>query len=121
MRQHDDEFENSAFVKSSFEWREINGVFNKDGIKLSLDPSFKVDEICINYIKTLNYIHFAEGFNAGSYKLPSGEVLTGTSDCILPLTVHKEIVDIAVALASGNLQNPDVQAKMQKLNFNNLM
>lgn len=121
IRQHDDEFENSSFAKSSFEWREVNGLFNQDGIKIFSDPSFNVDEICINYIKTLNYIHFAEGFNTGSYRLPSGVLLTGTSDCILPVTVHKEIVDIAVALASGNLQNPDVQAKMQKLNFNNLM
>ena len=121
IRQHDDEFESSSFAKSSFEWREINGVFNQNGIKIFLDPSFNVDEICINYIKTLNYIHFAEGFNNGSYRLPSGELLTGTSDCVLPKTVHREIVDIAVALASGNLQNPDVQAKMQKLNFNNLM
>jgi hypothetical protein len=34
IQQHDDEFEEDSFSKSSFEWREVNGVFNNLGLQL---------------------------------------------------------------------------------------
>ena len=121
IRQQDDEFENSPFDKSSFEWREVNAVFYREGIKLFDDGTFSNKQLCINYIKKLNYIHNAEQFAKGSYNLPSGLNLTGSVSCELPESTHREIVDIAVALASNELQNPDYQNKLQKLNINNLM
>ncbi len=120
VRQHDDEFENSPFDNSSFEWREVNAVFYEEGLKLYDDGTFINQEFCMNYIKELPYIHNAEDFVGGQYRLPSNILLTGTQDCILPKHTHKEIVDIAVALASSDLQNPDLQNKLQKLNLNNL-
>lgn len=120
IRQHDDEFEESLFDKSSFEWREVNAVFYEMGLKLHDDGTFTNNEFCMDYIKKLGYIHNAEDFVGGTYKLPSGEILTGTQDCVLPPHTHREIVDIAVAIASGELQNPDFQNKLQKLNINKL-
>lgn len=121
IRQHDDEFEKSPFDCSSFEWREVNAVFFDGGLKLYDDGTFVNQEFCMSYLKKLSYIHNAEDFGAGSYKLPSGLLLTGSLDCELPDHTHREIVDIAVALASGDLQNPDHQNKLQKLNLNNLI
>jgi len=121
IRQHDDEFENSPFDNSSFEWREVNGVFYEEGVKLFTDGTFTNRDFCMNYIKKLQYIHNAEDFRSGSYRLPSGILLSGSVDCELPEQTHREIVDIAVALASSELQNPDHQTKLQKLNLNNLL
>lgn len=121
VRQHDDEFENNPFYKSSFEWREVNALFYNEGIKLFDDGTFTNKEICLNYIKSLRYIHNAADFVGGNYNLPSGVNLAGSVSCELPNSTHREIVDIAVSLASNDLQNPDLQNKLQKLNLNNLL
>jgi hypothetical protein len=121
IRQHDDDFENSPFDCSSFEWRVVNAIFTKDGIKLHDDGTFTNKRACISYIKTLPYIHNAESWRGGGgYNLPSGELLTGTQDCILPAHTHREIVDLAVLIAAGDLQLPDYQVKQAKLNLNKL-
>lgn len=121
IRQHDDEFENSPFDKSSFEWREVNAVFYEEGLKLFTDGTFTNRQLCMNYIKQLQYIHNAEDFRGGGYRLPSGILLAGNVSSELPDHTHREIVDIAVALAANELQNPDTQNKLQKLNLNNLI
>jgi hypothetical protein len=118
VRQHDDEFENSPFDCSSFEWREVNALFYKDGLKLHDDGTFSNKIFQMDYIKKLEYIHNAEDWRGGTYNLPSGVTLTGKKDCVLPETTHKEIVDIAVLLATGELQLPDFQAKQAKVNLN---
>lgn len=120
IRQHDDDFENSPFDKSSFEWRAVNGVFFDGGIKVYDDGTFTNNQLCISYIKKHPYIHNAEDFRTGTYKLPSGIVLTGTSSCVLPEHTHREIVDIAVLLVTGEIQGQDYQLKLQKLNLNQL-
>lgn len=118
VRQHDDEFEESPFDCSSFEWREVNGLFHAEGIKTFDDGTFSNKTMCLDYIKELEYIHNAEDFRVGGYNLPSGVLLTGSLDCILPKTTHREIVDLAVLIASGDLQAPDYQLKQAKLNLN---
>ena len=118
IRQHDDEFEKSPFDCSSFEWREVNAVFYEMGLKLYDDGTFINKSYCISYIKKLNYIHNAEDFKSGTYNLPSGTVLAGSNDCILPEHTHREIVDIAVLLATGEMQLPDFQNKQEKVNLN---
>ena len=120
VRQHDDEFENSPFDKSSFEWRAVNGIFYKDGVKFYTDGTFTIKQFCMSYLKKLKYIHNAEDFRNGEYKLPSGVLLSGYQDCELPDHTHREIVDIAVLLISGQLQIPDYQIKLSKLNLNQL-
>ena len=120
IRQHDDDFENSPFDKSSFEWKTVNGVFNKDGLKL-FASDFSITRILLTYIKKLKYIHNAVGFNAAGYKLPGSTVsLTGSENCELPDSTHREIVDIAVLIATGQLQIPDYQIKKDKLSFNQI-
>lgn len=120
LRQHDDDFENSPFDKSSFEWRTVNGVFFDGGIKVYDDGTFTNNQLCISYIKKHPYIHNAQDFRTGTYKLPSGIVLTGTSSCVLPEHTHREIVDIAVLLVTGEIQGQDYQIKLNKLNLNQL-
>lgn len=120
VRQHDDDFENSPFDKSSFEWRTVNGVFYENGVKFYTDGSFSVDKFCVSYIKKPSYIHNAEDFRNGTYSLPSGVALSGSVNCELPDHTHREIVDIAVLLVSGEIGTPDYQVKLNKLGFNNL-
>ena len=118
IQQLDDEFEEDPFTASSFEWREVNGVFKSQGLHLFTDGTFSYQSVQMDYIKKLAYIHNAEDFRAGGYNLPSGIALTGTNDCILPDGTHREIVDLAVMLASANIQSPDWQQKLAKINLN---
>jgi hypothetical protein len=120
VKQHDDEFELSPFDKSSFEWRTVNGVFFEDGVKFSTDGTFTLSQFCLSYIRIPAYIHNAIGFNAAGYNMPNGTLLTGTQDCELPEHTHREIVDLAVLIATGDLQIADYQVKAAKLNMNKL-
>lgn len=113
-RQHDDLFEESPFDKTSFEWRTVNALFNKDGIQL-FAKDFVINKLSINYIKKLSYMHNAQKFVGGQYKKPDGVLLQGKKDCELPENTHREIVDIAVMLATGNLI-PDFNIKRDKVN-----
>ena len=120
IKQHDDEFEESVFDKSSFEWRAVNGVFNEDGVKLHTDGTFTIDSFCLNYIKKLAYIHNASGYNVAGYNTPSGTLLTGTVNCELPDHTHREIVDIAVLITTGEISPSDYQVKAAKLLMNKI-
>lgn len=120
VRQHDDDFEESPFDRSNFEWRKVNGVFFDQGVKFYTDGTFVLEEFCMSYIRKHVYMHNAEDFRNGSYSLPSGVFLEGTQNCELPEHTHREIVDIAVLMATGEMQVPDYQVKLQKLNFNKL-
>ncbi len=117
IQQHDDDFENSPFDKSSFEWRTVNGVFNNRGIRLFTED-FEVTKFYLSYIHTLKYIHNAANYANGSYTLPSGIILSGTQDCELPDSVHREVVDFAVLAATIAVQSPDYESKAAKLKFN---
>lgn len=121
VQQHDDEFEESSFHNSSFEWRTVNALFYDGGLKFFTDGTFTINDFCINYIRTMTYMHNAEAFRTGGYKLPDGTVLTGYEDCELPVVLHSEIVDIAVLLASGAIQTSDYPIKKDKLNINQLI
>ena len=119
LRQHDDSFESSPFDNSSFEWKEVNIRFYEDGIKLFTDGTFDIKEVKLNYIRKHAYIHNAQDFlPTGSYKLPSGPLLTGSQDCDLPTQTHREIVDIAVLIRTNNLELPTYQLKQAKVNLN---
>ena len=119
IRQNNDNFQSSPFDSSSFEWRTVNGVFNERGIQLFAED-FTITRLAVTYIRKLAYIHNAEGFRGGQYNLPSGLTLSGSQSCELPEHTHKEIVDIAVLLASGELQNPDYSIKRDKLTINQI-
>lgn len=120
IRQQDDEFEQSPFDKSSFEWRTVNGIFVNNKIKLFTDGSFTNEKLYLGYIKKPVYIHNADSYNAlVGYNLPDGTNLSGTQNCELPDHTHREIVDIAVLITTGELENQlGYQFKKEKFNLN---
>ena len=120
LKQHDDYLLGNHLYKSSYEWGTVNIRFHSEGIRIFTDTTFTVPKLILDYIRKPAYIHNAQDFlPTGSYKLPDGTVLTGTKDCELPPHTHREIVDIAVLILTGNLQIPDYQIKQAKLNLNN--
>lgn len=120
IRQHDDDFENSPFDRSSFTWRFVNGLFYEEGLRFYTED-FTIKKCNLDYIRYQAYMHNAENFRQGQYRsLSDGAMLSGSVNCELPSHTHSEIVDIAVLLAAGQNNSPDYQIKLQKLNLNNL-
>lgn len=117
--EHDDDFKSSFYDKPSFLWGEISFRFFEDGLNV-FTGDFNLEEFYMNYIKVHPFVHNAEDFRQGSYVNFDGTNLTGTQDCILPEQTHSEIVDIAVAVTTGDLQIPDYEIKRAKLNMNQL-
>lgn len=121
LQKHDDRHEESPFDCSSFEWGEINIRFYEEGIKIFTDGTFTIDKFSINYIKQHAYIHAAQDFlPGGTYNLPDGTPLIESKSCELPGHTHREIVDIAVLIATGEMQIPDYQIKKQKISLNQI-
>ena len=120
VRQHDDKFLTDSFAKPSFEWREVPITFSENNIVVYADDSFSIESLKIHYIKRHSYVHNAQDFPGGQYKLPNGTLLTGTQDCELPEITHREIVDIAVLITSGDLSLADFQTKLNKVQINKL-
>lgn len=120
VRQHDDSFATSPFDKSSFLWKEVNIRFYEDGIKVYTEGDFDVVNFYIDYIKQPAVVNNSESYIGGSYKTLTGVTLNTNVDCDLPSTVHREIVDLAVAIITGDLQIPDLQIKKEKLAINQL-
>lgn len=118
IRQHDDNFENSYHSKSSFGWRLVNATYYEKGLKAFSDGDFFIDDLIINYIKKPEYVHYAEAFSDNGYTLPSGETLNGFRTFEVSEHVLPEIVDLAVLIASGAIQTPDYNTKLNKLNLN---
>ena len=121
LREHNDLFEESQFYNSSFEWREINGVYELQGIQCYTDGTFTINEAKLSYIRKPAYVHNAQDFGSGSYAHPSGVTLSGAVNCDLPDHTHREIVDIAVMLAASEVQTSDLQGKISKLGFNQIV
>ena len=120
VRQHDDDFNSSPFDKSSFLWREVNITFFKEGIKVHTDGKFVVDSVKLNYLKAPDSVNNSESYVGGTYATLGGVVLTTNVDCNLPAHTHREIVDLAVAITTGDLQIPDYEIKKDKLGTNQL-
>lgn len=117
IRQHDDNFEESPFDNSSFEWKVVNATFIENKLEFYA-KDFSVDFVKLKYIKEPVYIHNAEDFRGGQYYNLKGELLTGTQDSELPHQTDAEIVDIAVMIATNAIQIPDYQNKLNKLKLN---
>lgn len=107
--QDDDLHQETWSSEPSFEWRETNISFGngvvpgKGYVVVKSDGSFVPNYICLHYIVQPPRLHNARDVSGGSYMLPSGQLLTGFQDCILPVHVHGEIVDLAVLLATTDL------------------
>lgn len=118
IQQHDDDFENNPFVSTSFDWREANGLFAKEVIKLEPESGVLFTGGEITFLRRPSYMHNAEKHRGGTYNDLRGNVLTGHTDCELPEHTHREIVDIAVLIASGAIQSSSYQVHKEKLGFN---
>lgn len=124
IKQHDDSNHISPFDKSSIVWREINGMFIENKLELELpdiseEPESDLGNVLLTYLRRPKYMHYAKGIEGGKYQLNETILLTEKQDCELSPHTHREIVDIAVMLASGQLQIQD-PFKMTKLNLNQL-
>ncbi len=119
IKQHDDRHLKSPFDSPSFEWRTVNGIFHNDKLRVYTDGTFTLSAIKLTYLKQPVYIHNAQDFNGGQYNRLDGSTLTGFSNCELPDYTHRDIVDLAVLIATGSLQIPDFQIKLNKLQLNN--
>lgn len=104
--QHDDEHEISPFERSSFFWRQAVIRFNSLGILIfNNNGEFVVNSLCLDYLKRPLEMHNAADWEGGSYTKLDGTVLTGRQDCIFPITIHREIVNLAVLIASKRKPN----------------
>ena len=118
IRKHGDNHEESPFDVSSFEWREVNVHFVGNTVKMFTDNTFTINTLILDYLRKPKYIHNAEDFSASGYTLPNGTDFTGYQNCELPNHVHSEIVDLAVLIASGELNAADYQLKQMKIQLN---
>lgn len=118
--QHDDKAEESTFDKSSFEWREVNIRFFEDGIKVFNDGTFSIDEFRLDYIRTPLYMHNAQDYNGATYTGLDGTVYITYQDCELSAHLHQEIVDLAVLIAAGNIEIPNISPKEKKVNLSQI-
>lgn len=120
ISQHDDRIKTSSFDVSSFEWRTVNIRFFEDGIRIFTDGTFSIESLCLDYIRKPIKVYNAQDHTGGSYRdLGTGAILTGSQDCDLPAPTHREIVDLAVLIATGDLQISDYQIKQNKLKLTN--
>lgn len=106
---HDDEHEKDTFTQSSFEWEELNAEY-RNGKLLLFPTDFVVEKVYFTYIMRPPMMHYA----LQPYRLPSGDLLNGIVDCILPEHTHNTIVDMAVANAMTDMQG-DLQSRYQKI------
>lgn len=121
-KEHKDRHEEKTFSNSSFEWKEVNVHFFEDGVRVFTDGTFDVTEVYLDYIKKPLYMHNSQDFLPGeTYTLPNGRILTKYHNCELPDHTHREIVDIAVLITTGDLQMPDYQMKQNKTNLNQVI
>jgi len=122
IMKHTDLFHRNDFYSSSWMWSEVAGVFEGDRNLILFDDggygneaTFTIEDVYVDYIKVPNLIFY------GGYNTIDGSLGVGDQpqDCELPFQVHSDVVDIAVLMAASNLMNPDVQAKIQKVQMNN--
>lgn len=115
--QHDDEADLSVFDRSSFEWRVANIRFIREGIRVFTDGSFTPSKIILNYLLRPRKIHNAQDWIGGTYNDINGVPLSGTVACELPEGVHRDIVDLAVFITSGDLNLNSYQFQRNKLSL----
>lgn len=111
---YDDKYVSDENHQSDFDWGEVNVRIGSDGI-YNL-ANFTLVNVNINYIWIHPYIHDSEDFRTGGYNLPDGTALVGVQNSLFSDAVNSEIVDIAVLLATGDLELPNFyQLKLNAL------
>lgn len=115
--QHDDLSEalKDPFNKSSLD----SIVYTIGKTNASNSPSIYIYPENFNVIKIFpEYLKLPNRISFGGYKFIDGTIST-TSNCELPEQIHSEIIDLAVQLASFNIENPEyIQLKNAKIQIN---
>jgi len=115
FRQHNDNLTGN-FDKSSFDWREVNYTMDSLGIAVDTnDDEFTLGPASIIYIKQHPRLANPSSFIGGVYNTVDNVPVTTDQSCLLPDIYHSEIVDLAVAITSGDINDPTYQIKIGKL------
>lgn len=126
--QHDDltGIMTDPYYAPSFEWGETPLVFGTTGntagdldkIFVYTDGTFQIQLVTIDYLRRPRRIAFPLGTPTGQYKYPDGTLVTANQGCELAEHTHKEIVDLAVQIVSGDIDHPGYQIKALKNTIN---
>ena len=112
LTQHDDLSPalRDSFVRPSFEWGEVPAVLAR-GVNPPLSTNGSIFIYTGNQFTLVNvypeYIKKPEKVSIGGYVYLDGSVV-GTVESDMPEHTHREIIDIAVYLASTNIQIPEL-------------
>jgi len=134
--QHDD-LDNvlqDPFYSPSFEWEEIPIVFMEGFSSIGggdfefpecsgriigySDGTFILNNLRLDYLREPLRISWGAGVGGSSYIYPNGQLAAASNSCELAEHTHHEIVDIAVMIASGDLDHPNLQSKILKTQLN---
>lgn len=120
--QHDDLTNalTSKFYSPSFEWLETVGNFSQDRLYVYSDGSFKITDVELDYLRKPVRMAYPTGFENGSYELPDGTVISTDqdSDFSSNMFAAREIVDIAVVLATTSVADQRYELFQNKLKTN---
>lgn len=124
IQQQDDVVKDNPFYDTSYGWEQVNlyQVANGFEILYSDYEDLLIYGYTLRYLKKPKYMHAASVLvdpDKKYYELPSGEKLEDIQECELPEHVHRDIVDIAVMIASGAIETQGYQIHSQKVNMNN--
>ena len=121
------------FYKPSFEWEEVPLVFGENpndptsdrqgSIYLYSDGTFSINSVFVEYLRHPLRISYANGVVDSSgaiigYNYADGTPAAGVQNCELPEHTHKELVDLAVAIVSGDIDHPNYNLKAIKTSIN---
>lgn len=120
--QHDDltNVLASQFYSPSFEWLETSAVFNNNSLYAYSDGSFSIDSVVLEYLRKPVRMAYPSGYENGSYELPDGTLVSTDqdSDFANNMFAAREIVDIAVTLATTSIADQRYELFQNKLKTN---
>jgi hypothetical protein len=100
--------------KPSYNYAETFYEIAGDELIIYHNGEFKIEEVCIDYLRKPNKIYTPSLTPDKSYVSASGELISSDSDC--ELNQGRKIVDIAVLIASRDLTDvPEYEMQLQKI------
>ena len=126
--QHDDlsVVLKDPYYEPNYDWGVVPVVYGTTGDLVTdsdkvfgyTDGIFTITEFILDYLRQPKRIAFPTGLPTNEYSYPDGVLVTTNQNCELPEHTHREIVDLAVQIAAGNLDHPGYQFKAVKVSQN---
>lgn len=88
----------NSLTKPNAQWKRVVGVLANDKLVLYADSTFKIESVAPSYIK------YPAKVSLGGYEDING-VTSVLTDCDLPENTHNKIIDLAIMIAQGTLEN----------------